>query len=80
MKLNPENISLDQLRQLWLGAEARLDDGSMERVARSFAFWRDFALLAVKLPSAKSGSSQSRGAMNSTLSPASSHWVLTLRA
>src|SRR5207237_4404730 len=32
-KLNPENVSLDQLRQLWSGAEARLDDAAMQRVA-----------------------------------------------
>src|SRR3954452_15891906 len=33
MKLNPENVSLDQLRQLWTGAKATLDDASMHRVA-----------------------------------------------
>src|SRR4051812_19465427 len=37
LKLNPEDISLDQLRQLWTGAEARLDDASMQRVASSAA-------------------------------------------
>jgi histidine ammonia-lyase len=37
LKLNPENISLDQLRQLWTGAEARLDDASMQCVADSAA-------------------------------------------
>jgi len=37
MKLNPENIDLATLRQLWLGAEARLDDASMQRVANSAA-------------------------------------------
>jgi histidine ammonia-lyase len=37
LKLNPENISLDQLRQLWTGAEARLDDAAMQRVASSAA-------------------------------------------
>lgn len=37
MKLNPESISLDQLRQLWSGAEARLDDAAMRRVAVSAA-------------------------------------------
>ena len=33
MKLNPEAIDLATLRQLWTGAEARLDDASMQRVA-----------------------------------------------
>ena len=37
MKLDPENVSLDQLRQLWSGAEARLDDASMQRVANAAA-------------------------------------------
>ena len=37
MKLNPENISLDQLRQLWNGADASLDDASMQRVAAAAA-------------------------------------------
>ena len=37
MKLNPENVSLDQLRQLWTGADARLDDASMQRVANAAA-------------------------------------------
>ena len=37
MKLNPEHISLNQLRQLWSGAEARLDDAAMHRVAESAA-------------------------------------------
>src|SRR5215204_7029827 len=37
MQLNPENTSLDQLRQLWTGADARLDDESMQRVAASAA-------------------------------------------
>lgn len=37
MKLDPENISLDQLRQLWLGAEASLDDASLDRIATSAA-------------------------------------------
>src|SRR5205807_8870926 len=37
VKLNPENISLDQLRQQWSGAEARLDDASMKRIAASAA-------------------------------------------
>jgi histidine ammonia-lyase len=33
VKLNPEKVSLDQLRKLWTGADARLDDASMQRVA-----------------------------------------------
>jgi histidine ammonia-lyase len=37
LKLNPEHVSLDQLRQLWTGVEARLDDASMQRVAASAA-------------------------------------------
>jgi histidine ammonia-lyase len=37
LKLNPENISLEQLRRLWSGAEARLDDAAMQRVADSAA-------------------------------------------
>src|SRR6185295_6636182 len=37
MKLNPETISLDELRQLWSGAEARLDDASMQRIANAAA-------------------------------------------
>ena len=37
MKLDPENITLGQLRQLWSGAEARLDDASMQRVSESAA-------------------------------------------
>ena len=37
MKLNPESISLGQLRQLWLGAEARLDQAAMQRVGESAA-------------------------------------------
>jgi histidine ammonia-lyase len=35
VKLNPEKVALDDLRQLWAGAEARLDDASMQRVAQS---------------------------------------------
>jgi histidine ammonia-lyase len=35
VKVNPENIGLDQLRQLWSGVEASLDDAAMERVAES---------------------------------------------
>ena len=37
MILNPENVSLGQLRQLWSGAEARLDDGSLKRIAEAAA-------------------------------------------
>src|SRR4051812_32376633 len=37
LKLNPEDISLDQLRQLWTGAEASLDDASLQRVADAAA-------------------------------------------
>ena len=37
MKLDPESLSLDQLRQLWNGAEARLDDAAMQRVADAVA-------------------------------------------
>ena len=37
MKLNPEIISLAQLRDLWAGAEASLDDAGMQRVANSAA-------------------------------------------
>src|SRR5438552_4202566 len=37
MKLNPENVSLDQLRQLWVGASAQLDDASMQCVATAAA-------------------------------------------
>ena len=37
MKLNPEQVTLDQLRQLWAGADARLDDASMRRVADAAA-------------------------------------------
>ena len=37
MKLNPEDVSLDQLRQLWSGAEAQLGDASMQRVANAAA-------------------------------------------
>lgn len=35
MKLDPENLALGQLRQLWSGAEARLDDSSMQRVVKA---------------------------------------------
>jgi histidine ammonia-lyase len=37
MKLNPEQVSLDQLRDLWSGADARLDDASMQRIANAAA-------------------------------------------
>jgi histidine ammonia-lyase len=35
VKLNPEAIDLGTLRDLWAGAEARLDDASMRRVANA---------------------------------------------
>ena len=35
MKLNPESIDLGTLRNLWMGAEASLDDASMQRVANA---------------------------------------------
>jgi histidine ammonia-lyase len=37
VKLDPEKVSLEQLRELWSGAEASLDEGSMERIATSAA-------------------------------------------
>ena len=37
MKLNPQEVALDDLRRLWLGAEAQLDDASMQRIAASAA-------------------------------------------
>jgi histidine ammonia-lyase len=37
LTLNPEAISLDQLRNLWSGAPTRLDDASMRRVANAAA-------------------------------------------
>jgi histidine ammonia-lyase len=37
VRLNPENVGLKDLRQLWGGADARLDDASMQRVAASAA-------------------------------------------
>src|SRR6476660_535359 len=37
VKLNPEQISLDQLRRLWTGVEASLDDAAMQRVNQSAA-------------------------------------------
>jgi histidine ammonia-lyase len=37
LKLNPEDSTLDQLRRLWLGEAASLDDASMQRIAASAA-------------------------------------------
>jgi histidine ammonia-lyase len=37
LNLNPEAITLDNLRELWKGADARLDDASMQRVANAAA-------------------------------------------
>ena len=37
ISLNPEAVDLPTLRQLWAGAETRLDDASMQRVATSAA-------------------------------------------
>jgi len=37
VKLNPEKVSLDQLRKLWSGVEVRLDDAAMQRVSGSAA-------------------------------------------
>src|SRR4051812_31366375 len=37
MKLNPEAIDLTTVRRLWSGAEARLDDAAMARIAASGA-------------------------------------------
>ena len=37
MKLNPEKIALSQLRELWSGAAAHLDDASMRQVAEAAA-------------------------------------------
>ena len=37
MRLNPEAIDLATLRDLWGGAEGRLDDASMQRIAQSAA-------------------------------------------
>ena len=37
MKLNSKSVSLDQLRRLWSGAEARLDAASMQRIANAAA-------------------------------------------
>jgi histidine ammonia-lyase len=33
LNLDPKKVTLDGLRQLWAGAEARLDDSSMQRIA-----------------------------------------------
>ena len=37
MKINPQEVALDDLRQLWAGAEFRLDDASLQRVAEAAA-------------------------------------------
>ena len=37
MKLNPEKVALDDLRQLWLGEQSSLDDAAMQRVNESAA-------------------------------------------
>ncbi len=37
LKLNPENIDLATLRELWSGVEARLDDSSVQRVSAAAA-------------------------------------------
>jgi histidine ammonia-lyase len=37
LRLNPEQISLDELRQLWVGAPASLDDASMQRIGAAAA-------------------------------------------
>jgi histidine ammonia-lyase len=37
LKLDPRNITLDQLRQLWRGESASLDDAAMQRVAAAAA-------------------------------------------
>ena len=37
MKLDPQNITLSDLRELWGGADARLDDASIARVVQSAA-------------------------------------------
>jgi len=37
MKLNPKNVTLDELRQLWSGEAASLDDAAMARVAAAAA-------------------------------------------
>ena len=37
MKLNPEDVTLDQLRELWKGGDARLDDASIQRIGNAAA-------------------------------------------
>jgi histidine ammonia-lyase len=37
VKLNPDQVTLKQLRQLWAGSDARLDNASIERVAKAAA-------------------------------------------
>src|SRR3954452_8901510 len=37
LKLNPENVTLDQLRGFWKGDDARLDEASMQRIAAAAA-------------------------------------------
>src|SRR3954468_11010382 len=37
MKLTPENATIDQLRELWSGGDARLDDASRQRVTAAAA-------------------------------------------
>ena len=37
MKFNPQEVALDDLRQLWSGAEFQLDDTSLQRVAEAAA-------------------------------------------
>jgi histidine ammonia-lyase len=37
VNLDPTNVTLDQLRQLWSGAQARLDDAAMQRIATAAA-------------------------------------------
>src|SRR5688500_4533100 len=36
-KIDPSAVTLDQLRRIWSGATARLDDASMQRVAKAAA-------------------------------------------
>ena len=37
LELNPEHVTLEQLRRLWAGEAARLDDASMTRVVAAAA-------------------------------------------
>lgn len=37
MKINPQEVALDDLRRLWAGGAARLDDASLQRVAEAAA-------------------------------------------